>query len=553
MIAELKEERELLAEIVRSGNAYDSDLARLERVMDEIERIERVHRGEKDVLYFGMEYFSEDANPGNADNLIPAGVNVENSADFHKELCNMLDKVSQKKVKNHIAWSCSRGSAKTSYLSNIFLIHQVVYRKKKFVVLFSETSDMAGSFISWTRYQLKLNEKIRDDFGELLHVKPSLNDVDNRQEFITTSNTKVVAKGLQVQTRGLRHGSSRPDLIIGDDLESAESTNTPEQIEKSKKWFREELMPALSQDGTIVYIGTILCYGSLLDYVIRERKDFDSRRYAAIEQWSERDDLWNEWRDLYREDSEDAYDKSLEFFKENEEEMIEGTKVIWPQRWTYYELMEMRENNGAVSFAQEMQNTPTDEERQIFKPEYFSYFNDGDLEDLELEYYCGIDFAMGRETGDYSAITTIAKNKSTNICYVVDVVMEKIHPDVLLNTSVEKALEYQYEAIGAEAVMAQEWFADKLIDALQSKGYPGHTRVRKIKHRTRKSIRIEALLPEIQSGRLRFHEKFKGGREMMQFELYGMTADDFPDSCAMAYSTAASGNVVIRTTNKRMR
>src|SRR5699024_11326791 len=91
--------------------------------------------------------------------------------------------------------------------SNIFLIHQIVFRHKKYIVLFSETTDVAGDFITWGRYQLKLNNKLREDFGELLHVQPSRNESDNKYEFITSSKIKVEAKGLGTQTRGLRHRS----------------------------------------------------------------------------------------------------------------------------------------------------------------------------------------------------------------------------------------------------------------------------------------------------------------------------------------------------------
>src|SRR5699024_4812929 len=235
----------------------------------ELVRLKRIHRAEHDVLYFGMEYFSEDGNANNPDNLVPAGVNVDNAAKFHEQLTDMLDKVTRGEVNRHIAWACPRQHAKTAWLSNIFLIHQIVFRHKKYIVLFSETTDVAGDLITWGRYQLKLNNKLREDFGELLHVQPSRNESDNKYEFITSSKIKVEAKGLGTQTRGLRHGSTRPDLFILDDLESDESTSTAEQIEKAKAWFNDSMVPALAKGGTVIYLGTILCYGSLLHYVIK--------------------------------------------------------------------------------------------------------------------------------------------------------------------------------------------------------------------------------------------------------------------------------------------
>ncbi|MBU5266286.1 hypothetical protein [Virgibacillus proomii] len=206
LINDLTEEKRLLTQLIKRKKAVTSDFDRLENILDELKRLNRIHKGEYDVLYFGMTYFSEDGNPDNPDNLIPEGVNVHNSAEFHKRLCEMLDEVTKGLANRHIAWACPRQHAKTAWLSNIFLIHQIVYRLRKYIVLFSETTDVAGDFITWGRYQLKLNEKLREDFGELLDVKPSMNELDNKYEYITSSGTKVEAKGLGTQTRGLRFG-----------------------------------------------------------------------------------------------------------------------------------------------------------------------------------------------------------------------------------------------------------------------------------------------------------------------------------------------------------
>src|SRR5690625_2605624 len=376
----LEEANDKLNVLKAKGKIKPSQLRTLLTNTRELIRLKRIHRAEHDVLYFGMEYFSEDGNPDNPDNLIPKGVDSNNAADFHKQLTDMLDDVTLGNVNRHIAWACPRQHAKTAWLSNIFLIHQIVFRHRKYIVLFSETTDVAGDFITWGKYQLKLNEKLRADFGELLHTQPSRNELDNKYEFITSSNTKVEGKGLGTQTRGLRHGASRPDMFILDDLESDESTNTSELIEKSKSWFREEMLPAMAKEGICIYLGTILCYGSLLHYVIEERRDFESRKFSAVESFSDRTDLWEEWRRIYRREVEEGAAKAYEFYIANEAEMLAGTKILWPGYFSYYELITIREENGAKAFNQEYQNNPTDEERQIFKPEYFSYFVDNDLD-----------------------------------------------------------------------------------------------------------------------------------------------------------------------------
>lgn len=534
----LEQRSDKLAKLRQSGKAMPYHIDAEIETKKELVRLKRIHRGEHDILYFAITYFSDDENPGNDSNLIPAGINAMNTAEFHKTLCGLLDDVVAGRQTEHVAWACPRGHAKTAYLSNIFLIHQIVYRHRKYIVEISETTDVAGDFITWSRNQLKFNEKLRQDFGKLLDPRPSKNEVDNKFEFITASGTKVEAKGLGTQMRGLRHGSTRPDLFILDDLESKDSTNTPELIEKSKAWFREEMLPALSKGGICIYLGTILCYGSLLDYVIRERRDFKSRKFAAVKAWAKRNDLWRKWREIYRQDSEDAAEKALAFYKEHETEMLEGAEILWPEYFTYYEFMVKLEENGTKAFYQEYQNEPTDEERQIFKPEYFMYANLKDIKTKRVSYFGAIDFAMGKEKGDYSVIVTMARNNETGVCYVIDTFMERCHPDVLIKEAVDRTLKYQYETLAVESQAAQEFFADKLAEALLKKGYPTHTRLKQIKQRTRKALRIEALLPDIQSGRIRFLNTINR-QALDQFELYPMHKhDDFPDAVSMCFMAA---------------
>jgi predicted phage terminase large subunit-like protein len=530
----------------------EAQLTRYKAILEERKRIERIHDCEFNLIRYMIEYFSEDGNPDNPDNLIPKGVNVLNSAHFHKTLCSLLDEITKGNQSTHVAWSVGRGHAKTAYLSNGYLCHQVTYRLKQYIVEISETTEVAGDFISWTRNQLKYNEKLRNDFGVLMHVQKSMNERDNNTEFITTTGTKVEAKGIGTQMRGLRHGNTRPDLFLLDDLESKNNTNTPELVEKSKSWFKEEMLPALSRKGMCIYMGTIVCFDSLLDYVIKERRDFVSKKFPAITSWATNEHLWQRWREIYRSPVEDAGAQAQAFYEANEKAMLEGTEVLWEQMFSYLDLMKLREESGVKAFNQEYLGNPTDEERQIFKPDDMYFFDDEDIAHKDLDYYCGIDFAMGKEKGDYSVIATLARDKATNICYVTDMFIERVHPDILLQETVKRALKYQYEVIAVEAQMAQEFFADKLGEDLKRHGYPANTRLKYVKQRTRKALRIEALLPDIQRGRLRFKEQH---REMLeQFEMYPMHKhDDAPDAVSMAFNASKGTYGSVRVANKRKR
>lgn len=537
-------------DLLKAGMLSETDYANLEKDMDDLERLERVQRSEHDFLYYMHEYFSEERNPGNPDNLIPKGVHYDDAAEFHTVLCGLLDEITSGKIRTNVAWAVGRDHAKTAYLTNGYLSHRLVFRANKYIVVVSETTDVAGDFITWTNRQLKYNEKLRADFGELMHERKVMNDSDNRYEFVTKTNAKVEARGVGVQMRGLRHGATRPDMFILDDLESKSNTNTPELRQKNKDWFREEMLPALDTNGMAIYMGTIVHYDSLLNYVIKDRRDFQNRIFPAIIEWSERPDLWEEWRRMYREDRPDAMERSDAFYEAHKDEMLRGTKVLWETRHSYLSLMKKREENGTKAFSQEYLNNPIDEESQIFKEEDMTFYSPNELPE-DASYYIGVDFASGKERGDYSSITVVAKSRN-DVFYVVESWNERVHPDILLEKTVEMTLQYMPENMAVEAVQAQEWFADKVSQRLSMEGYPALTRLHKVKHRTRKVLRIEAMLPDVQNATIRFRKEHRLLIEMLTM-FPNHNHDDAPDSLEMAIASAKTNNVTIKNGRKRTR
>lgn len=518
----------------------------------ELKRLKRVHRGEYDVLYFTYEYFSGERNASNISNLIPKPQTLEGAADFHKELCGLLDEVTKGNIDTHIGWSVGRKHAKTAYLSNAYLCHQIVYRLQRYIIEVSETTDVAGDFIKWTVNQLKFNDKLRDDFGSLLHPKPSMNEIDNKYEFITSTGTKVEAKGIGTQMRGLRHLSDRPGLFILDDLESGDNTNTPELRAKNLRWFRSEMLEALDFGGRCIYMGTIVHYDSLLNHVITKRKDFTSRKFPAILSWSERSDLWDEWRKLYNADDPNAVINADAYYKANEYEMIRGSSVLWAEKYSYKFFMEKLEAMGARSFNQEYLGNPVDEESQVFKADDFVFYSDSDLDGGNFTYYAAVDLAMGKMRGDYSAMITLAKREGSEVCYVVDAYIVRAKPDDFMKEIVSRTLKYQYEALAVESQAFQEYFADELGKSLQRVGYPANTRMKQVKQKIRKQLRIEALEPDIKAGRIRFKKDQRLLLEML--ELYpNHNNDDGPDALADAFKLAKSSSVVVRTINRGSR
>lgn len=547
------------------------DMEEISNQIAEYERLERIQRCETNLIEFALEYFSEARNPDNDGNWDGFDItNYDEAPEFHREICSLMDDVSNVHTNDKVAEAAPRSHAKSTYLSKAFPIREIVYRKRKYQIIISETPAVSSANLDWISLQLKSNAKLRADFGPLLSVKQQENPKDNSSEFIAWEPredgtkkllTKVEAASTGQALRGRNWNGVRPDLIICDDLEDIKSNAaTPELRKKLKDWFSQTVVPLGDPKGkktAFVYMGTTVHHEALLVDVLYNRSDFKSRVYRAVIEWPKRMDLWEACHLVYKDPErlkEDRVKDARELYEANRIEMEHGCVVLWPEAQPIWKLMTWKWDNGSKAFNTEYMNNPIDEESMIFNPETFTYWEKCLFKELltqyplsasEFDIYMGVDFAMGKARGDYSAIVVIAKHKGTGTKYVIDVFGERVKPDAFLRVIVDKVTKYQPTAIAAEAQAAQEFFVSKLKESLQASGYPAHTRVKEIYQRTRKDLRIEALLPDIESGKIQFSRKHSLLLE--QFEMYPSGShDDLPDALEMAISISKTGRKKIR-------
>src|SRR5690625_6284598 len=118
----------------------------------------------------------------------------------------------------------------------------------------------------------------------------------------------------------------------------------------------------------------------------------------------------------------------------------------------------------------ERMNNHIDEDSMIFHPANFTDWDDINLTKEfphnEYSISIGVDMALGKERGNFSAITVVAKHKETEITYVVDSYGERIKVDEFIKEVVDKVLEWKPDVVAVESVSAQECFADYLYAEL---------------------------------------------------------------------------------------
>ena len=471
-------------------------------------------------------------------------------ADFHKELCKLLSTKARDRGAK-IAIAAPRDSAKSTIVSLEYVVYCVCYKLEDFIVITSSTSDQAVDFLSHVKKELECNERLCQDFSEVCEIGEKPKPPRWTQKEIATRNgVKVIALGTGQQIRGRRNRSARPSLIILDDIETGETAQNPENFEKLEDWLTKSVLKAGTSKTNVVYVGTIHHYNSLLAKFTNENDYPGWHKWVlkSIISWSENQQLWQKWNAIFS--NKESYNDlegnqaALSFFEDNKKLMLKGTKVLWPNKLSYYELMVMREKEGHYSFDSEMQNEPTNPADCCFPAEILHFWEDNfESEEKLLSILAArgnyvvlgaCDPSMGKPgvRGHNSAITTVIKDCTEGKLYVLDMDISKRHPNKIIEDIIEYHRHRHYSAFAFEAIQAQEFIGSQLEDLAISEGVPMN--VVPVRPQTDKIARIQSLQPLIKQGIIQLSRKHFNLLEELKYFPKGRF-DDGLDALEMVY------------------
>ena len=453
---------------------------------------------------------------------------------FHDWLIKKLEDVTLKydKEESRNVIAAPRGHAKSTLCSFAYPLWCICYNYRKFIVIISATGAVAKEFLLNIRTELEFNENIRDDFGDLKD-----DGLWNNSEVFTKNKVFLTSKGAGTQIRGLNFNHTRPDLVIVDDLETADTVSSPSQNADLHKWFNSDLMPVGAPTCAYIVIGTVLSYSSLL-YCMLTKSEYsmwNRKLFKAIIKFSD-SPLWEDWKqiitDLSRGDH--AYGDSVEFYNKHKEEMLEGTEVLWEdQRPNMYRYLMEKYIANAEGFASEYQNDPQTEETRIFRVEWLEgciYNEHPPIKEVSI----AIDPAVSsKRHNDYSAIIVVARCED-NYFYVLDADVAKRRPDKLIDDCREIIRRYYpyHPKVSCETNQMQAFFSSTLQADMVANGI--YIDWNEVFHSVRQSKagRIESLVPKIRQG----HIKFKHSMRILidQFKNYPKGHDDAIDALEMA-------------------
>jgi len=513
-----------LAAIVKSGKGTDYHTEQLLEYKAELTKLKRVHRAEVDVAYFEYEYLSDGNNPGNEDNTIMNAEDgtphdpIELMAPIHRNFFDLCDHVNDVERNARLAIAAARGHSKSGKFSNAFPLHQTVFRRRKYILIISETDSLSKKLIGWTNKQLKFNEKLREDFGQLLDVRNQQNEKDNEEAFITSTNTLVEASSAGKQLRGKRHGSHRPDLCVIDDPSSMNNEGTKEAREKLVHWFNSVVVPIGSKSTAIVLVGTMVSATGLLNHVLK-RKDFKSSFHGAVISEPNNPQLWEQYCEIYAR-SEDMTEPDA-FYNANKEALEEGVELAWPWRWTYRALMHEKVNMGTRAYNSEYRNLAFSEDEQFFFPEnyakyHFVYehglafvaYDDKKIDVRDLLVVGAWDIAMGKsKRSDYNSVVIVGKYEKTGHIFVLDEYSSKEPPHKFMDVIVDKIQQWRVKTFNVETINAYHEFYRQLQDRLRVQSI-NYCHVNDVKsHKSSKEQRIESMEPILQNKTLVLNDR----------------------------------------------
>jgi predicted phage terminase large subunit-like protein len=286
--------------------------------------------------------------------------------EFHRDLFSTID-FRERAIRR--ARAAPRGYAKSTLTALIKPIHDVCYGLEKYIVIISNTQDQANQKLRDIRTEILTNTRLSFDYG--IHFQTKKPGETQYTLYCGNHSCMFTSYGAGVEIRGIRYGASRPTKVVVDDGEHSEEVGNEALRKKFEDWFFQVVSQIGNEYTNIEVIGTLLHRESLLNKLLKNPR-YDGKLYKSIISWSERQDLWDEWTRIYMYlDNERRGDDANAFYREHETEMLQGTKVLWPEKESYLYLMMELIEKGRRAFLKEKQNEPIGGDEALFEKFHF--------------------------------------------------------------------------------------------------------------------------------------------------------------------------------------
>ena len=461
----------------------------------EVARNTRIERSKADAEFFCRYYLHHFFSN-------PITGQFTGLGDWQKEV------IEETRTSKRLAYAAPRGHGKTTFVSFALTLRDLLIQQSVFTIYIGPTATSAADRIQEIRTELENNERIREDFGDLLTgegVADARADQKLRQQsadLALANGARIVGRGCGQSLRGLKHRELRPDRIILDDVDRDDEVATKERIDKRIKWFRRVVLGLQGAKGMCVFVvGNIIARTTLLTAILA-MPSFSSRIYRAI-----KDD---------------------------------GTPLM-PALWTTEALEKVRDEVGTDAFETEYQNNPPSEGSRTFREEWLKKrWTYELLATVSPRKIASLDLSKGKsERSDFQAMVAIQRDDQGNI-YIRKADINRRTRRELVQRVFQFSQVMDLGSIVSFVVESngfQEWFKQELQEESAKQGFDLPI-VEQI-HTVSKYDRVVKIAPMAEGGRIFFPPEEEEDADMKLLrrqmeEFPDGRHDDGPDALAMA-------------------
>lgn len=268
-------------------------------------------------------------------------------------------------IQDYVMIISHNGSSSSSLLADIWRVIEVPDSKfaQDYPAVCYPFSSLGGAFRRRQTYR-----------GRSTSIKKNANSIvlatliqDDGKPF-PTSGSIITCRGIGSGIRGAKHGTKRPSLVLLDDLQDFESAQNPSQVEKLVEIIQKDILPLAGKERlSVLQTATPIVPDDLVQK-IRDDKSWKTSIYPAIERYPDNKALWKKYFEIFDKENVEERDhaESLNFYRDNFDEMNKGVEVFNPKRYSekdghisaIQKLLELEHQIGEAAFQSEFQMNP---------------------------------------------------------------------------------------------------------------------------------------------------------------------------------------------------
>ncbi|MFA5030371.1 MAG: hypothetical protein WC495_02165 [Patescibacteria group bacterium] len=338
--------------------------------------------------------------------------------------------------------SAFRASAKTTLISLAYPIWAILGKQqKKFVVIISDTQELAKQRLANIRSQFENNALLQRELGPF---RDDTSQWGAGSIVLLKYGARITVASREQSIRGITHNQHRPDLIILDDVENQECVRTQEMRDKIDRWFRNDIMPLGNPQTKMIVIGNLLHEDSL---IMRLKKSIQSEGMSG-----------------------GYYQFPVRI----------GNAILWPGKYPDINALERERkklgDDRAWKMEYELVIVP--EDNQIIFPEWIHCYQDTPMAPLRSNVFIatGIDLASSdSETANFTAMVSARVVIEENGHITFYLLPHPVNKRLLFPDQVDeiKGLcnSFQTDGVAHYLFIEQVSYQRALVDELKKQGY----------------------------------------------------------------------------------